>query len=76
MDLQLESICLPDPLTAHLSSNEPKVFAAVCFSKSGVTKVLTLAGESYHDGCTGGWKDSLKEENKRFNSRQKSKQKM
>ena len=22
MDLQLESLCLPDPLTMHLSSNE------------------------------------------------------
>lgn len=48
MDLPFDSVCLPDPLIVHLSSNELQMIYCCLPSAVEVTKVLTLAGYSHH----------------------------
>lgn len=52
MDLQFDSICLPDPLIVHLSSNDLRMICRCLLSALEVTKMLTLVGESHHEAET------------------------
>lgn len=52
MDLQFDSICLPDLLRVHLSSNALKITYCRLLASVQVTKVLTLFGESHHEAET------------------------